>query len=94
MLSKGNRNFRAFLDLYMDEMLDSYPFKGAMLIRSEEKNLPLYYLVYTTNNFTAAKIMRDIIKKEGNFGVHYSFRLERFPTLDEVYPLQRFIFEN
>lgn len=84
---------REYLELYMDEMLKSYPFKGAMLVRSKSKNLPLYYLVYTTNNRTAAKIMRDIMKKEGNFPIYYDIEQGRFPTLDEVYSLQRFIFE-
>lgn len=85
---------RNYLELYMDEMLESYPYKGAILIRSEEKNLPLYYLIYTTHNKIAAKIMRDIMKKEGRYGVHYDLRLERFPTLDEAYPLERFLFER
>ena len=84
---------RRYLELYMDEMLESYPFKGAMLVRSKNKNLPLYYLVYTTNNRTAAKIMRDIMKKEGDFPIYYDIEKWRFPALDEVYPLQRFIFE-
>jgi len=92
-LPEKERNRRAFLELYMDEMLNAYPYKGGILIRSEEKNLPLYYLVYSTHNQTAAKIMRDIMKKEGNFGILYSFELDRFPTLDEAYPLTGFIFE-
>ena len=78
----------------MDELLESYPYRGAILIRSETKNLPLYYLVYTTLNRTAAKIMRDIMKKEGRYGVHYDLMKGRFPTMDEAYPLQRFIFER
>ena len=84
---------RKYLELYMDEMLGSYPYMGAMLVRSESKNLPLYYLVYATKNGTAAKIMRDIMKKEGDFPIYYDIEKGRFPTLDEVYPLQRFIFE-
>jgi len=92
-LPEKERSHRAFLELYMDEMLNAYPYKGGILIRSEEKNLPLYYLVYSTHNQTAAKIMRDIMKKEGNFGILYSFELDRFPTLDEAYPLTGFIFE-
>ena len=84
---------RKYLEMYMDEMLESYPYKGAMLVRSTNKKLPLYYLVYTTNNRTAAKIMRDIMKKEGDFPIYYDIGKRRFPTLDEVYPLQRFIFE-
>jgi len=92
-LSEKERNRRGFLELYVDEMLKSYPYKGAMLIRSEERNLPLYYLVYTTHNMTAAKIMRDIMKKEGNFPIYYDILKGRYPTLDEAYPLKRFIFE-
>lgn len=84
---------RNYLELYMDEMLKSYPYKGAMLVRSKGKKLPLYYLAYTTNNRTAAKIMRDIMKKEGDFPIYYDIEKGRFPTLDEVYPLTRFIFE-
>jgi len=93
-LPAKDRDRKAFLELYMDEMLESYPFKGAMLIRSEEKNLPLYYLVYTTHNQTAAKIMRDIMKKEGDFPLYYNVLTGKPQTLDEVYPLERFIFES
>jgi len=92
-IPERERNRRAFLELYLDEMLESYLFKGAILIRSEEKNLPLYYLVYTTHNQTAAKIMRDIMKKEGDFPLHYKLTGEP-QTLNEVYPLERFIFES
>jgi len=92
-LPQKERGRRAFLELYMDEMLSSYPYKGAILVRSEKKNLPLYYLVYTTHNRTAAKIMRDILRKEVDFPIYYSLEEERFPTLDEVYPLTRFINE-
>lgn len=84
---------RKYLELYIDEILETFPHKGAILIRSEKKNLPLYYLVYTTHNETAAKIMRDIMKREGDFAVYYNILKGRFPTLDEVYPLTRFIFE-
>jgi len=93
-LPEEKRDRRNFLELYMKEMLIEYQFKGAYLVRSEAKSLPLYYLVHTTHNRTAAKIMRDIMKKEGNFGVYYSFRLGRFPTLEEAYPLEQFIFEH
>jgi len=92
-LPEKERHRRAFLELYMHEMLDSYPYKGAILIRSDDKNLPLYYLVYTSNNKTAAKIMRDIMKKEGDFPLHYKLTGEP-QTLDEIYPLTRFIFEK
>jgi len=87
-------NRRKYLELYMDEMLEQYPYKGAILIRSETKNLPLYYLVYTTHNRTAAKIMRDIMNREGDFPIYYDMSKGRFPTFDEVYPLERFIFER
>lgn len=86
------KNRRAFLDLYMDEMLGSYRYKGAILIRSETKNLPLYYLVYTTHNRTAAKIMRDIMKKEGDYPLYYNILTGKPQTLDEIYPLERFVF--
>lgn len=86
-------NRREFLKLYLDEMLEAYPYKGAILIRSETKNLPLYYLIYTTHNRTAAKIMRDIMKKEGEFPLHYKLSGEP-QTVDEVYPIERFIFES
>lgn len=93
-LREEERNRRAFLELYMSEMLTTYPYKGAMLIRSETKNLPLYYLIYATNNETAAKIMRDIMKKEENFPIYYNIVKGRYPTLDEAYPLARFVFEK
>ena len=88
------RSYRDFLELYIQEQLDSYPYKGAILVRSEAKNLPVYYLVYTTNNRTAARIMRDIMNKEGDFPIHYDLLLGRAPTFDEVYPLDHYIFEN
>jgi len=84
---------RKYLELYMDEMLKPYPYKGAILIRSEANNLPLYYLVYTTHNKTAAKIMRGIMKKERDFPLYYNLATGKPQTLDEVYPLKRFIFE-
>lgn len=93
-LPEKERNRKAFLELYMDEMLQLYPYKGAILIRSEAKNLPLYYLVYTTHNAIAAKIMRDIMKREGDFPIYYDIVKGRYPTLDEIYPLTRFIFER
>ena len=92
-LPNHRRDKKAFLELYLDEILNSYPYKGAILIRSEEKNLPLYYLVYATNNQTAARIMRDIMKKEGGFPLHYDLVTGKPQTLDETYPLHRFIFE-
>lgn len=92
-LSRRERNRRGFLELYMKEMLNSYPYMGAILIRSEKNNLPLYYLVYTTHNRTAAKIMRDIMKKEGDFPLRVDLRTLKPQRLDEVYPLTRFIFE-
>jgi three-Cys-motif partner protein len=92
--SQSQRNRRAFLEIYMSELLDKYPYKGAFLVRSEERNLPIYYLVYATNNKVAAKIMRSIMKKEGNFALHYDMIKGKPQTLDEVYPLERFIFES
>jgi three-Cys-motif partner protein len=93
-LPEREQNRRAFLELYMEEMLESYLYKGAILIRSETKNLPLYYLVYVTHNLTAAKIMRDIMKKEGSFPLYYDIFTGKPQTLDGVYPLERFIFES
>ena len=93
-LPRRERNRRGFLELYMNEMLEPYPHKGAILIRSEEKNLPLYYLIYTTHNKIAAKIMRDIMKKEGDFPLHYNILTGKPQTLDEIYPLEQFIFES
>lgn len=84
---------RNYVESYMDEMLKPYPFKGAMLVRSKSKNLPLYYLVYTTNNQTAAKIMRDIMRKEGDFPHFLDIGKGRPQRLGEVHPLTRFIFE-
>jgi three-Cys-motif partner protein len=93
-LAKTGLGRREFLEIYMDEMLSEYPFKGAMLIRSVEKNLPLYYLVYATRNYTAAKIMRDIMKKEGNYPIYAELTTGRRPTIDEVYPIRKFIFDQ
>ena len=87
------KNRKAFLGTYMDEVLDKYPFKGAFLVRTDQKNLPIYYLVYATNNNVAAKIMRDIMKKEGNYSLHYDLVAGKPQTLDQSYPLGRFIFD-
>jgi three-Cys-motif partner protein len=93
-LAPNKRERKDFLLLFMNEMLSPYQFKGAMLVRSQQNNLPLYYLVYSTHNYTAAKIMRDIMKKEGDFGLYYDLMKERVPTLDEAYPLAHFVFER
>lgn len=93
-LDEDDRNRRVFLELYMNEMLEGYPYKGAILIRSERKNLPLYYLVYTTHNRTAAKIMRDIMRKEVKFPLYRNILSGKAQTLDGKYPLSRFISEG
>lgn len=74
-------------------ILSRYPYKGAFLVRTKEKSLPVYYLVYTTNNKVAAKIMRDIMKKEGNYSLYTNLLTGKPQTLDQVYPLERFIFD-
>ena len=93
-LVPNNRDRRDFLELYMNEMLAPYRFKGAILIRSQQNNLPLYYLVYATHNFTAAKIMRDIMMKEDNYTPNYDLTKMRVLTKDEAYPPNRFVFER
>ena len=93
-LSEKDRNRKVFLELYMDEMLEPYPYKGAILIKSEQKNLPLYYLVYTTHNKTAAKIMRDIMRKEVDFPLYRNMFTGEPQKLDEVYPLNRYVSEG
>ena len=93
-LSERNRTPRDFIELYLEEMLENYKFKGAYLVRSAEKNLPLYYLVYCTHKFVGAKIMRDIMKKEGNYPLYYSFKTGKLQTLEEVYPIKHFVFER
>jgi hypothetical protein len=77
----------------MKEMLQTYPYKGAILVRSEAKNLPLYYLVYTTHNRTAASIMRGIMRKEGDFPLYFDVLQGKPQQLDDVYPLEHFIFD-
>jgi three-Cys-motif partner protein len=91
--TENQRSRRMFLETYMKAMLGDYPYKGAMLIRSEIKNLPLYYLVYSTHNKTAAGIMRDIMRKEGGFPLYRDMISGQPQTLDEVYPLNNFVFE-
>ena len=92
-LAANRRERKDFLKLYVDEILIPYQYKGAILVRSQHNNLPLYYLVYATHNFTAAKIMRDIMKKEGNFPLYIDMATGRPQRLDDIYPLNRFIFE-
>jgi len=93
-LPEKNRTRRGFLEVYITEMLNKYPYKGAILIRSQEKNLPLYYLVYTTHNQTAANIMRGIMKKEGDFPLHFDMTTGKPQQLNDLYPLEHFIFER
>lgn len=93
-LAPNRRDRKDFLELYMNEMLTPYQYKGAILIRSQQNNLPLYYLVYATHNFTAAKIMRGIMKTEGNYVPSYDLLRGRVQTLDEAYPLAHFVFER
>jgi len=93
-LPLDQRNRRGFLDLYLLEVLGTYPFKGALLVRSTEKNLPLYYLIYATHNQTAAKIMRDVMKKESGYVLPQNLFTLKPRTLDETHPLNRFIFDD
>lgn len=79
---------RKLLNLYLKERLNSYEYKGAILIRSETKRSPLYYLIYATHNRVGAKIMRDIMKKE------FMPNQNILGDFDELYPLENFIFET
>jgi three-Cys-motif partner protein len=93
-------NRRAFLVTYLDEVLSEYTYKGSFLVRTQQNNLPVYYLIYGTKNAMAASIMRDIMKKE------YIDALGAVPLtkmrhrtdrewLDAEYPLCKpFIFES
>jgi len=78
---------RKLLNLYLEKRLDSYKYKGAILIRSKEKNAPLYYLIYATHSPVGAKIMRDIMRNEWSPGQTI------LGDFDELYPLTNFIFE-
>ena len=93
-LAPHRRDRKGFLETYINEMLVPYRFKGAILIRSQQQNLPLYYLIYATHNFTAAKIMRDIMMKEGKYVPHYDLSKMRVLTKDEAYPLSNFVLER
>lgn len=93
-LPEKKRTRRDFLEVYITEMLENYPYVGAILIRSIEKNLPLYYLVYTTHNQTAANIMRGIMKKEGDFPLYQDVLTGKAQKLEDIYPLTHFIFES
>jgi three-Cys-motif partner protein len=93
-------NRKAFLATYMDEVLGTYAYKGAFLVRTQQNNLPVYYLVYGTKNARAAAIMRDIMKKEyvETLGVipltKMQYKTDR-EWLDAEYPLTSpFIFED
>lgn len=61
------RKIKKLLFFYMDKFLYNFRFKGAFLIKNEKK-VPLYYLIYGTNNSTGAKIMRDIMRIEWGRG--------------------------
>jgi hypothetical protein len=80
--------------------LGVYTYTGAFLVRTQQNNLPVYYLVYGTKNERAATIMRDIMKKEyidalgGVPLTKMQYRTDR-QWLDAEYPLNRpFIFET
>lgn len=79
---------RKLLELYITERLSRYYlYIGAILIRQEGNNAPLYYLVYGTKNIVGARIMRDIMRKE------WAGKQELLVPLDEAYPINKFIFE-
>ena len=96
----GERNRKAFLEPYMGEVLDRYQYKGAFLVRTQQNNLPVYYLVYGTKNRVAAGIMRGIMKTEYIDALGYKpLTMLQYKTekewLDAEYPLTRpFIFET
>ena len=83
---KGERtlNKRRLLEIYRRRLRPYWKYGGAILIRSVEKNLPLYYLVFGTTNRTATKIMHGIMRKE--------FYGSTKPFIEQ--PIEDFVFED
>lgn len=92
-------DYRRFVSLYISERLKDYKYTGGILIRSVTTRGPLYYLVYGSNNFTGAKIMRDILSTEwlDIIKVEPLAKIGKTKAewLDSEYPLNKpFIFED
>ena len=91
--------YKEFVRLFIDERLKKYEFKGAVLIRHEEKRGPLYYLVYGSNNKVGGKIMRHIMMKEWldktkTYPLTKGYYKNQEEWLDAYYPLDLFVFED
>lgn len=96
-------DYRGFLILYLEciaHIAPNHRFKGALLIRSLEKNAPQYYLTYFSQHERGGKIMRDLMEIEWR-GIIGGFPLTRhkYSTITEwreaEYPLNKpFIFED
>jgi hypothetical protein len=96
-------DYRGFLRLYLEcvaRVAPNHRFKGALLIRSDEKNAPQYYLTYFSQHERGGKIMRDLMEIEWR-GIIGGFPLTRhkYSTIAEwheaEYPVGKpFIFED
>jgi three-Cys-motif partner protein len=96
-------DYRGFLRVYLEcvgRVAPDYQYRGAILIRSDEKNAPQYYLVYFSQHIRGGEIMRDILEKEWRT-IKGSFPLTRlqYSTIKEwhqaEYPVDKpFIFED
>jgi three-Cys-motif partner protein len=96
-------DYRGFLKTYLEcvkRVAPNYRYRGAILIRSDEKNAPQYYLVYFSQHIRGGKIMRDIMEKQWR-DITGAFPLTRhkYPTINEwreaEYPVEKpFIFED
>jgi three-Cys-motif partner protein len=99
----GPGDYRGFLRTYLDcvaHVAPDYQYRGAILIRSDEKNAPQYYLVYFSQHIRGGKIMRDILEKEWR-DIKGVFPLSRhkYKTISEwreaEYPVEKpFVFED
>ena len=99
----GAGDYRGFLRVYLQSVrrvAPNYQYRGAILIRSDEKNAPQYYLIYFSQHVRGGKIMRDILEKEWR-DIKGTFPLTRhkYQTIGEwreaEYPVDKpFIFED
>jgi hypothetical protein len=96
-------DYHRFLRVYLDcvrRVAPDYEYRGAILIRSDEKNSPQYYLTYFSQYIKGGEIMRDILEKEWRT-IKGGFPLTRlqYPTIkawrEAEYPVDKpFIFED
>lgn len=66
--SSAKEKSKAFVELYIKEWREHYPYINYIEIPLRSKN-PIYYLIFTTRNKIGNKIQTEIIEKERRMGM-------------------------